>query len=281
MNIGGNDGQISGLGIDIDRKQTLFIADSSNHRIIEVKKGATASEIQINRNNRHYYKDSNQLYSPVDVVVDDRNDGLIICNRGHRKVVQWSRQNSQVLQTIISNIQCYGLALNDNGYIYVVDDEKHEVRKWKLGEHQEQGILVAGGNGQGASLNQFYQPRFIFIDDDDESIYVSDYGNHRVMKWIRGAREGIVVAGGQGQGRYLSQLSNPNGIFVDDLETVYIADTGNNRIVRWLKDANEGEILLNENNQLSSPFDLLFDDENNLILNNQNHHRIQKFSIIQ
>ena len=39
MNIGGNDGQILGLGIDIDRKQTLFIADSLNHRIIEVVVG--------------------------------------------------------------------------------------------------------------------------------------------------------------------------------------------------------------------------------------------------
>lgn len=104
-----------------------------------MKKGATTSESLISENSNHYYRhqDSNKLYSPTDVVVDDQNNGLIICNRGHRKVVRWFRQNPQVLQTIISNIQCYGLALNDKGYIYVVDDEKHEVRKWKLGEQQK------------------------------------------------------------------------------------------------------------------------------------------------
>ena len=33
--------------------------------------------------------------------------------------------------------------------------------------------------------------------------------NHRVMKWNKGAKEGIVVAGGQGQGSALTQLSCP------------------------------------------------------------------------
>jgi hypothetical protein len=34
-------------------------------------------------------------------------------------------------------------------------------------------------------------------------LYVSDRDNHRVMKWIKDAKEGIVVAGGNGQGNSL------------------------------------------------------------------------------
>lgn len=51
--------------------------------------------------------------------------------------------------------------------------------------------------------------------DQDQSIYVSDYYNHRVMKWVKGAKQGLVVAGGRSEGNALSQLRNPNGVFVD------------------------------------------------------------------
>ena len=46
------------------------------------------------------------------------------------------------------------------------------------------------------------------------------------MKWMEGAKEGIVVAGGQGEGNSLRQLSSPGGVVVDHLGTVYVADGG-------------------------------------------------------
>ena len=72
--------------------------------------------------------------------------------------------------------------------------KKHEVRRWKIGD--KIGILVAGGNRQGNGLNQLDFPTCLCVDPD-LSIYVSDRQNHRVMKWIEGATEGIVVAGGE------------------------------------------------------------------------------------
>ncbi len=59
--------------------------------------------------------------------------------------------------------------------------------------------------------------------------------NHCVMKWIEGAKEGIVVASGRGQGDGLAQLSNPFGVVVDQLGTVYVTDEQNHRIMRWFK----------------------------------------------
>ncbi|CAF4420993.1 unnamed protein product, partial [Rotaria magnacalcarata] len=41
------------------------------------------------------------------------------------------------------------------------------------------------------------------------------------MKWVEDATEGIVVAGGQGQGSALTQLYGPEGLFVDTLGTLY------------------------------------------------------------
>ncbi|CAF4879078.1 unnamed protein product, partial [Rotaria socialis] len=82
----------------------------------------------------------------------------------------------------------------------------------------------------------------VFVDQD-YSVYVSDEDNHRVMKWADGATEGVIVAGGQGNGDSLSQLSYPRGIVVDPSGTLYVADFSNARVMRWFKDAKQGEVI--------------------------------------
>lgn len=84
-------------------------------------------------------------------------------------------------------------------------------------------LVAFCGNGQGSAHSQLNHPRHIFIDDD-QSIYVSDRDNHCVMKWLRNAREGIVVTGDRGEESSLEQLSWPSGIFVNQTGSVYAAD---------------------------------------------------------
>ncbi|CAF4226025.1 unnamed protein product, partial [Rotaria sordida] len=66
---------------------------------------------------------------------------------------------------------------------------------------------------------------------------------------MEGAKQGIVVAGGQGQGNGLTQLPNPYGVVVDQLGTVYVADLGNNRIMRWPKGATQGSVIVDGNSK--------------------------------
>ncbi|CAF4396085.1 unnamed protein product, partial [Rotaria magnacalcarata] len=79
------------------------------------------------------------------------------------------------------------------------------------------------------------------------------------MKWMKGKKEGIIVAGGQGEGNGLTQLSNPQGVAVDQLGAVYVADFGNARIMRWPKGATQGSVIVGGNgrggqsNQLNGP----------------------------
>ncbi|CAF5171142.1 unnamed protein product, partial [Rotaria sp. Silwood1] len=113
----------------------------------------------------------------------------------------WPRRNGTSGETIISNIYCWGLTMDENGSLYVTDVGKHEVRRYRKGESQ--GTVVAGGNGYGNRLDQLSRPRYVFVDRD-HSVYVSDWDNHRVMKWMEGAKQGIVVAGGQGTGNGLT-----------------------------------------------------------------------------
>ena len=76
------------------------------------------------------------------------------------------------------------------------------------------GTTVAGGNGKGSGLNQFDDNRGIDIDSSG-NLYVSEYGNNRIMKWIPGASEGTVVAGGNGQGSANNQFARPIAVDVD------------------------------------------------------------------
>ncbi|CAF5161964.1 unnamed protein product, partial [Rotaria sp. Silwood1] len=206
---------------------------------MEWKSGATNGKVGAGGNGAG--NGSNQLHYPLDVIIDKQSDTLIISDRENRRVVRWRRRDGTRGETIISNISCFGLTVDDNGYLYVVDYEKHEVRRYKIGDTQ--GTVVAGGNGQGNGLDQLSEPRYIFVDRD-HSVYVSDWGNHRVMKWEEGAKQGIVVAGGQGQGNSLTQLYHPNGVVVDQLGTVYVADSWNHRIMRSPKGATQGSVII-------------------------------------
>ena len=167
---------------------------------------------------------------PTDIIVDKQKNSLIIADRDNRRVMRWSRQNKTNQQILMSDIDCAGLTMDKNGFIYVSDCKKNEVRRWKEGETD--GTIVAGGNGKGKHLNQLNYPTFIFVDGD-YSLYVSDRNNHRVMKWRKDANEGIVVAGGNGCGNSLTQLSYPQGVIVDHLGQIYVADYGNGRVMRW------------------------------------------------
>ncbi|CAF4047362.1 unnamed protein product, partial [Rotaria sp. Silwood1] len=73
---------------------------------------------------------------------------------------------------------------------------------------QQNGITVAGGNRQGNGINQLSDPLGLYVDDD-QTIYVVDRANHRIVEWKRGATSGQVVAGGNGQGSGDHQLNNP------------------------------------------------------------------------
>ena len=262
----------------IDDDQTIYIADYGNHRIVEWKNNSNNSQIVAGGNGPG--KRNDQLSCLTKVVIDQQNDSLIICDRGNRRVMRWPRRNGQNGQIVISNTDCRGLMMDNDGYLYVSDGEKHEIRRWKIGE--KNGTIVAGGNGQGGRLDQLNDPRNIFIDED-HSVYVSDKDNHRVMKWMKGAKEGIVVAGGEGHGNGLRQLSNPRGIIVDQLGTLYVADLNNARVMRWLKGAEEGTIVVGGNgqgqqpDQLSGPIDISFDRENNLYVVDRYKNRVQRF----
>jgi hypothetical protein len=98
---------------------------------------------------------------------------------------------------------------------------------------------------------------------------------------MKGAKEGIVLAGGQGQRNSLSHLDYPRGVIVDHQGHLYIDESGNHRIMRWLSESEEDDIVLGGNGDQTNQFnylqDISLDREENLYVVDYNNHQILKF----
>ncbi|CAM4825763.1 unnamed protein product [Rotaria magnacalcarata] len=268
-------------GLYVDEERTVYIADCWNHRIMEWKFRATSGKVIAGGNGQGCRAD--QLNGPVDVIVDKATDSLIISDRDNRRVVRWNRRSGTTCgETILSNVMCWGLAMDNERCLYVTDTEKHDVRRYQ--PEEAIGKVVSGGHGKGDHLNQLNYPTFVFVDRD-RSVYVSDNWNHRVMKWANEARQGIIVADGSGEEYCSTPLKHPRGVFVDQSGTVYVSDLQNHRVMRFRNEATYGEVIAGGNgqgpgmNQFYEPGGLSFDQDWNLYIADRRNHRVQRFSM--
>ncbi|CAF1468011.1 unnamed protein product [Adineta ricciae] len=95
------------------------------------------------------------------------------------------------------------------------------------------GIVFAGGCGTGNKLNQLWHPYSLRIDMDD-MVYISDYDNHRIVKWRNGDQEGQIVASRFGSENQNGQLKRPTDLVFDsNTNSVIIIDYGNRRVLRF------------------------------------------------
>ncbi|UJR11962.1 hypothetical protein I4U23_016140 [Adineta vaga] len=267
-------------GIDIlqeDNDQLIYVTDYDNHRIMEWRSNAIEGRVIAGGN--YIGSSIYQLNQPTDVVFDEKDDSLIICDKGNRRIVRWFRQKHTTPQIIISYIDCWSLAIDSQRNLYVVNYGMSEIRRYS--ENDTDGTLITNGYN---NTDRFNQPSYIFIDKND-SIYLSDWGNHQVIKQMKDMSYNSIVAGGHGFGNDSKQLIYPQGIFVDDLDNVYVVDGDNSRIMRWCKECEKGEKVIGGNgfgileNQLNGPKDMVFDRENNIYVVDKDNHRVQKFSV--
>ncbi|CAF1410115.1 unnamed protein product, partial [Rotaria magnacalcarata] len=111
----------------------------------------------------------------------------------------------------------------------------------------QNGVTIAGGNEEGGATNQLYCPRGLFVDDD-QTVAIADYMNHRIMQLKNGNTMNVqVVAGGKGAGNGLNQLQYPTDVLIDkETDSLIICDYGNQQVVRWSRRSGttQGEILI-------------------------------------
>ncbi|CAF1415635.1 unnamed protein product [Adineta ricciae] len=182
----------------------------------------------------------------------------------------------------------YGVAVDKYGNLYISDLSCHVVMKWT--PNATAGVVVAGQlNTPGSTSSLLYSPKFIALDEVHSALYVVDYYNYRVQKFLLGVSTvGITVAGGNGYGIGLNQLKNPSGVCVSSKDhSVYVGDQDNHRVVKWLVNATQGSIVAgmtgvagSTSSLLNTPGDCVLDPtETFLYVADYGNHRVQRFRL--
>ena len=173
------------------------------------------------------------------------------------------------------------VALDSSGNIYISDTGNNRIMKWE--PDATEGTLVAGGNGSGGAnagsdTNKLDSPRGIHVDSSG-NIYVSDYNNHRIMKWAPGASDGTLVAGGNGIGSELNKTSNPTDVHVDSSGNMFITEVGtlsaSARVVKWTPGASEGiKVAAGGDNR-----GLDFNSAGKMYVSEKSNHKVMKWTL--
>ena len=125
-----------------------------------------------------------------------------------------------------------GLAVDQEGNLYVADSGNHRVQKF-----DPNGVFLAQVGGLGTGNGQFNEPWGLAVDAQG-NLYVADTWNHRIQKFDKDLK-------------YLTQWGNPasdlknprptdfwgpRDVTVDAQGNVWVADTGTSRVLKF--DAN-------------------------------------------
>ena len=258
-------GSPAGIAID-DEGERMFIVEQINHRVISWTFGENFGAVVAGGHGKG--SGLHQFNYPTDVVIDQERNSILVCDCFNYRIMRWSlRFGISHGELMISQIACHGLAIDANGTIYATDLGEHAVVRYS--RESRTGVVVAGGAGRGADLNQLNQPMHIALDNEG-GLYVTDYVNDRIMKWIVGRSESFLIAGGQNHGKNQSQTWRPGGLVVDSEGNIYVVDNENHRVTRWRVGATEGESIASlssdEKNSIekSALVDLAFDRYGNL-----------------
>ncbi len=147
------------------------------------------------------------------------------------------------------------------------------------------GVTVAGyGNGtNGTALNALTSPWGLAMGVND-SLYVAEYHNYRVMKIQTGNLTGSIVAGNGSLGSSANQLNDPTGLAVDANSNMYVNDDFNFRVMLWRPNSAYGIIVAGNgtagtsSSTIQGSTGVAVDSQGNVYVTDKSNHRIMKWA---
>ena len=116
-----------------------------------------------------------------------------------------------------------GVAVDENGNIYVTDVESHRLSKFN-----SDGKLVKTVGGEGGRTGQFDWPNGIALSKDN-TLFVCDSDNHRIQVFDTNLKF-ISCFGKRGSGEGEGEFRYPRDLTFDPAGDVYVTDCYNHRV---------------------------------------------------
>ena len=139
------------------------------------------------------------------------------------------------------------------------------------------GVTVAGTGSSGSALNQFKDPGCIEIDAND-TMYICDHHNDRVMMWPKGATTGIQIIDTAG-------VDHPEALTFDKNRYLYLTGHSAQRVIRYPPNyssfttvagvLNSGTAALNN---LNNPLGMDLDGNLNLFIAERGNKRVVRWA---
>ena len=207
------------------------------------------------------------------------NDNVYAYDNSNSRVNMWSMNLTLSQPVMATSSSCRDLFVDTSSTLYCALDLLHQVVTISLNDPTVGLRRVAGTGTFGSTSDTFINPNGIFVDLNS-SLYVADFGNHRVQRFSSGQMNGITIAGAGVSGTIT--LSYPVHVILDGDGYAFIADSSNHRIVGSGPDgfrcvAGCSGASGSAANKLSNPRSMSFDSYGNIWVADCNNKRVQKF----
>ena len=168
-----------------------------------------------------------------------------------------------------------GIVTDSKGNIIIVQRDGHCVSVHSVNSHEK----VKNFGSQGSGRCQFLKPFGVAVDEDD-NIYVTDGGNHRIQKFTS---DGTLISEIGSKGSQRLQFKNPMGITYNSLDShLYVCDSDNCRIVVLNHDLTYCDsfgLKGSGRDQLQYPCSIAFDHRGQIYVTEYyTNYRVQVFS---
>ncbi|CAF4067561.1 unnamed protein product [Adineta steineri] len=205
-------------GVFVDNNNTVYVSEYSLNRVQVWREGSSKPTRNISGN----------LNAPCSVFVTSNGDIYVDNGNSNSRVDKWTINATN--STVVMNVKsyCCGLFIDINNNLYCTMYGYHQVNTKPLNSNSSISTIAAGTGCAGATSNTLHDPRGIFVDTD-LNLYVADFTNNRIQKFLSEQVNGITIAGTGATGTI--SLSGPCGIALDADGYVFITDYYNNRIV--------------------------------------------------
>ncbi len=192
--------------------------------------------------------DGHMITAPRAVNVGPNNEIYVLDDNG--RVCVFGDQNELIAQWRMPNNDVgnpEGVCFLKDGRIVVADTHYD-----RLVFFARDGEVLKTLGKHGTEPGQFVYPVAV-CQDDDEFIYVAEYGDHqRVQKF---ASDGEFVLQFGTQGTEPGQFQRPSGVIWQDGQ-VFVADAFNNRLHVFKDDGTFVKVLDDRTNELEYPYDI-------------------------
>jgi DNA-binding beta-propeller fold protein YncE len=184
---------------------------------------------------------------PLKVYVDDDSNGstIYVSFPLNDRVEKWVNGSSSGVQIGDQCLSCSGIWVDKAKNVYMAESKRFRVLKWSP-ETNNSTVVAGRTDTNGSTAEQLSWPDGISVDETNGAVYVADFYNNRIQKWMKDAEQGITVAGSSmgNNGTDAATLSRPSHVFIDEeTKIVYVVDRNNKRIQRWLADASSGDTI--------------------------------------